>query len=429
MEPLRVARWLNAALFAGDILLFGWIVKKHAHSNLAAILGAAFVATTADVVAIHCMLFSEPLFLFFVLCGLMFMMRYIERPDLPLLVGFSLSFAAACGTRYIGVVLIPIGAVVAALVPRQPRLKRIHLSIYLGLFICPAIFWAIRNVTLADTLTNHAFSFHPPGLNRFQFSYLSFSTWILPVAVPAFLRIAALTAILALALMPIWRRSATNTSSLGSIFDLVLLGLLFSYFLGFLFAQMFFDSQIWMTGRHLLFLYVVGSMLVISQGAAVLRQLGPKTRQVSLGLCVALLALGVVRTSKSALRTHREGLGLSSKRWETSDLVHKVRQLDTRVPIVSNSGAAIYLLTGTLTYPLSPAVNSSQLDEYLDAGAIVVYFMAFRPPQIALTEEHALESDFHLQRIASTPDGYFLTRCTGHCPITQQSLSSKNARF
>jgi hypothetical protein len=428
IEPLHAARWLNAALFGADIFLIGWLVKRHTGSDLAAILGGALMATTADVVAIHCMVLSEPLFLFFVLVGLVFLMRYVERPSLALLVAFSTAFAAACGTRYIGVILIPIGAAVACFVPRQSRLKKIHLSVYLALFVSPAIFWALRNVTRAHTITNHAFSFHPPALNRIEFSYLSFSTWILPVAVPAILRVAVLAAIAGVALSPIWRRRVTQANSLKRIFDFTLLGLLCSYLLGFFVAQVFVDSNIWVTGRHLLFLFVIGSLLVISQLATALRETSPKSRGVAVGVCVAILALGALRTSRSALRTHQEGLGLSSKRWETSDLVIKVRQLDPGVAIISNSGAAIYLLTGTLTYPLSSAVSSPQINEDLNSGAIVVYFTAFQPPQITVPEENALEADLHLQRIASTRDGYLLARCASNCPGTQ-NLASKNAHF
>jgi len=64
IDPLVAARWLNIALFGADIFLVALFVSRRTESDMAAIFSALLTATTVDVLLNHCMLISEPLFLF-----------------------------------------------------------------------------------------------------------------------------------------------------------------------------------------------------------------------------------------------------------------------------------------------------------------------------------------------------------------------------
>jgi len=70
------------------------------------------------------------------------MARYIERPTLPLLFGFSAAFAAAGAARYIGITLLPIGAAAIVLGLWPYRLRRLHLTLYAGTFLFPLLIWS-----------------------------------------------------------------------------------------------------------------------------------------------------------------------------------------------------------------------------------------------------------------------------------------------
>jgi hypothetical protein len=418
------ARWLNIVLYGADIFLVAVFVKRYTGSRTAAVFSALLMTTTTDVLVNHCMLVSEPLFLFCILSGLIFIARYLETPSLLLLFGFSAAFAAAGATRYIGGILIPVGAGAIVFGSKNCPVRRIHLGAYASIFAFPLLLWLMRNMILVHTLTNHHVGFHPPGFKRFAFSYLSLSTWLLPAAIPALLRIV----ILAIAVLLLVRaafygfKKSDHQRSPRTQLDVILVVLLFFYLLGFVVTQTFFDAQIWIAGRHLLLVYVIGAMVIISQVRELFNSRGPYYRAMCLCLCVTLIGLGAFRTGKNTLRLHQNGIGLSSKHWQTSELIMKTKELDGRLPIITNSWALVYLRTGKLADAVPSPVDSQTerldptyianmariRDEIQRAGAVVVYFTAFQSPQGGILAADDIETRLGLRRLATTSDGYIL---------------------
>jgi hypothetical protein len=275
---------------------------------------------------------------------------------------------------------------------------------------------------LVHTFTNRRVAFHPPTIERFVASYLSLSTWILPAAVPVFLRIVILTVVLAVLLRPLLFRSKTVPENSAKLrLDGILIALLCAYLLGFVITQTFFDAQIWIMGRHLLLIYVIGTMVVISQTMELLKSAVAHFRVACVCLCILLVSLGALRTGKNVRRAHEEGLGLSSKQWQTSLLIMKTKELAGRVPIISNSNAVIYLLTGKLAYTIPSRVNPQTDAEYAGEmawmnneiqheGAVVVYFTVFQPPEVIAPAERYFETELGLRRIATEREGYMLAK-------------------
>ena len=417
------ARWLNIVLYGADIFLVAVFVKSYTGSRRAAVFSALLMTTTADVLVNHCMLLSEPLFLFCVLSGLIFIAWYLETPSFLLLFGFSAAFAAAGATRYVGGILIPVGAVAIIFGSKNSPLRRIHLGVYASIFAFPLLLWLMRNMTLVHTLTNHHAGFHLPSFERFAFSYLSLSTWLLPAAVPALLRSVILAmAVLLLVRAAYYACKSGHQRSHRARLDVILVVLLLFYLLGFVITQTFFDAQIWIAGRHLLLVYVIGAMVIISQVRELFNSRGPHYRAMCLCLCVTIIGLGAFRTGKNTLRLHENGIGLSSKRWQTSELIMKTKELDGSLPIITNSWALVYLRTGKLAYAIPSPVDSQTerldptyianmariRDQIQYAGAVVVYFTAFQSSQEGILAADDLETRLGLRRLATTSDGYIL---------------------
>jgi hypothetical protein len=208
-----------------------------------------------------------------------------------------------------------------------------------------------------------------------------------------------------------------------------------SYLLGFAIAQTFLDAQIWFVGRHLLLVYVIGSMLIIFQARELFQASGPTFRLLCLCICIAIVCAGGLRTSNKIRIAHHDGLGLTSKRWRNSSLVGEVRELDNSVPIVSNSRAMVYLLTGKIAYPITKdltiqaeepgpknAAELAQINDRLNNAAEIVYFTTFESAEAAATAENTLETKLRLRRIASTSDGYILAKCGGACSEKSTAL-------
>jgi hypothetical protein len=88
------------------------------------------------------------------------------------------------------------------------------------------------------------------------------------------------------------------------------------------------------------------------------------------------------------IRNHSEGQGYTSKVWQCSETVKRVRALPAGILIFTNRPDAIYFLTGKLAYTIPARVNSTTLtlnDNYLSRlalmkeqlkkpGAVLVYF-------------------------------------------------------
>ena len=422
LDPMAGARWLNALIFGGDILLIAFLIKRYSRSAPAAIFGAFLTATTVDVLLNHCLLISEPLFMGFVLAGLALLGLYMERPSFPHLLLFSAALALASATRYAAISLLPIGTVAIVFGVGPWRRRWLHLGAFLAIFGIPLSLWALRNLTLVHALSNRTLAFHPPGLNRFVYSYLNLSTWILPSAVPPPLRVLGLFAVILLLFRPLLRRWGTSSTPRVS-FQGVGAMFVVSYVLLLLLSQIFFDAQIWIAGRHLLTVYLVGLVVVVCQGKQLLDNSTDYVWAALLLLCFSIAGVGAVRIAKDALRFHQDGLGLSSRRWQNSGLAARVKQLDTRTPVYSNSGSALYLLTGRLAQGLPDRLDS-QTQRYRPEydtemarakrklqheGGVIVVFRDFAAPGI-LASENALERQLGLQRVAITDVGYLLAK-------------------
>jgi hypothetical protein len=416
VDPLSGARWLNAVLFGADIVLVGFLVKRTTQSSPMAVLGACLTATSVDVLLNHCLLISEPLFLIFAFVGLVGVTLYIEGPSFPLLFLFSAAFALAGATRYAGVSLLPVGALAILLGAGASRRRWLHFGALLAIFGAPLSLWALRNLAQVHALSNRSLAFHPPDLNRFVYSYLSLSTWILPSVVPPALRVLALSAAILLLLRPLLRRFGTN-SSRWSFQDV---GMMFvvSYVLVFVISQTLFDAQIWIAGRHLLAVYLFGLIVVVCEVQGLFDRSTRYSRAALLLVCCVIIGVGFFRVAKNAVRFRQEGIGLSSRRWQTSVLAAKVKDIDSRTPLISNAGSAVYLLTGRLTHSLPSRVNSqtkrdrpeyaAEIDrmrlQLRENGGVVVFFTAFG----TLPSEREMEQQLEVQRVATTDDGFLL---------------------
>ena len=61
IDPLEGVRWLNALLFASNIILAAWIVFASTHSVAASVAASFLTATAFPMVQIHSTALTEPL--------------------------------------------------------------------------------------------------------------------------------------------------------------------------------------------------------------------------------------------------------------------------------------------------------------------------------------------------------------------------------
>jgi hypothetical protein len=73
------------------------------------------------------------------------------------------------------------------------------------------------------------------------------------------------------------------------------------------------------------------------------------------GIAAAILVFAALPETLWTIRElQQQGRGYTSVGWRTSETVRALESLPAGTPLISNEGAAIYLLTGRLTYDLPP---------------------------------------------------------------------------
>jgi len=160
MDPLAGARYLNIFLFSLNALIFGKLLKDATRSSIILpMVGVLLFLFSSDVFFAHTMVYSEPLFLSFMLLAMYFLSKAIQRHDLTGILLTSAFMALSTLTRYAGVAIIAAG--IATLVfqrPTQPK-KWPRLLVLALYSIAPFALFSLRNKLLAGDATNRSFAF------------------------------------------------------------------------------------------------------------------------------------------------------------------------------------------------------------------------------------------------------------------------------
>jgi len=170
LDPLRGTRLVNALLFGFNAGLLGILVWRMTPSLLAGLVIAALFITNGEMLQVHAVAMSEPLFIFLSLLSFWMFDLYFERPPSSIGKGHAGEWwwLVTCGafaglaylTRYAGLALAAT-FIVALLVLRSNWRKRLtSIGIFLGGFLPWAVGWAIRNQLVAGNATNRTFAWH-----------------------------------------------------------------------------------------------------------------------------------------------------------------------------------------------------------------------------------------------------------------------------
>jgi len=161
-DVVVVARSLNILLAVIVVLLTGIYARQLKMSDIPALGAAAITAWSFPIVATRVMAWSEPLFLVFVVLSLMALTRYITHRTVYSLLFFTIAASLAAVTRYIGVVMIPIGLIVILLFSKTRRLNRLTSALAVSLIASiPLLAFLIRNWLVSGSIMGPR---HPPTI-------------------------------------------------------------------------------------------------------------------------------------------------------------------------------------------------------------------------------------------------------------------------
>lgn len=375
LDPLRGTRFVNALLFGINAGLLGILAWRMSPSLRAGLVLALLFVSSGEMLAVHSMAMSEPLFIFLSLLSLWMFDLYFERHHHWLWLLLCAVFTGmAYLTRYSGLALV--AAYVAALFILHGDWKKRFTSIgmYLAGFIPWALGWAIRNEIVAENATNRALFWHPIPVENWSGAFRVFSGFFIPVeswrkvvfqagVIPWVVAI-VFGAVLVWTLLRGWEffsKPQQPSKEAGSgvesrpIIAFTTALYMFAYTASTLASMTLFDAATKFEVRIIAPVFVCLLILLIYFGV----WLKGKNRSVVVVLTIILLGFSFYKQATVFAHWSKGGIGYASFQWYDSQAMAFLRTLPDDVAVYTNEPAAVYLYTGRGGYVLPDRYDSA----------------------------------------------------------------------
>lgn len=434
VDPLVAAPVLNAILFGSIVYLSGLLCLKYVKSSASvAVLATVSVLVSIPLIEVSLMAWSEPLFICFVLLSFIAADEYRTKGDMLSLLLVSISVALACLTRYVGILLIPVGIINILLsYQASPRTKFWYWLFFVFISVVPIGGWLIRNHILSGTLFGPRASSIYTLSQNLSFALRTLLSWYIPRIVAercSLLILCGITLIVLGCLAD--SRVRQHWPTVKTSFPQMGLPVLFSIvYVGFLIISSTTTAYDRIDNRLLSPVFVPITLVLLSVLFEILPSLTGKqllqrsTRFLRLITLVAWLAYSGAAAIVLISRAQNQGQGYNSLPWRSSQTINyllKETNLQSNCTIYSNAPDALYIL-GNITAKLSPKktmYNSPEVVEDLSSlrgswpeenQACLVWFHEDIRSYLFTVDE--LRTIANVQPIAHLEDGsiYLITR-------------------
>lgn len=440
--PIETSAKLSGALIFGiNIQLVGMILIKCGISIKNAIFAILILAFSEYMIIIHAKVFTEPLFITFMLLGFIFLEKHLRNPQIFQLIIASMCISFACLTRYAGLPLIPLATFALLFFANTAWRSRINsIFIFSIVTLTPLTLWFIRNISLAGTSTNRGISFHPLGIAHIRQLIRSILFVFLPNSVLENIKtLSGKYIMIALVLI--------------TLFSLILIYTLYCRLKKYSIAEIwnYLNKMSYMLKILLLFLIVYPAFLVCSISLA--DYTTPLSYRIMLPEFIiafplfigGLFQMGVVATKKHkkllsltlkaililflfsysfraynlCSNIYAYGLGYSNLCWQNSKLIKFIKKLPKDTPIYTNGSAGIFYQTKRTPLPIpykyvngKPNQNYTKQLEQMELNlkhkhGAIIYFNNIASSLISTPTE--LQKQFNMKVILQTQDGLVMT--------------------
>lgn len=397
LDALAFARALNAICLGLEVMLVGALAKRLTRSSAFGLLAALVMAGTGEMLRVHAWLMSEPLFIGLTLAAILALLQYPGDGRRWWLMLSALAFGLAGLSRYGGLGL-PIAGALSLVLNYGPAWRRRleDLALMLAIGLTPTAAWMARNYVLTGQTGGRTFGVHlehwPSVRDQAMaivlnwFAPLRFVDWIIDhEGLSAILAGLVGIGIVVLGALIATRRTRQAIAGDGRISGLLLVVLcLLSYVAVLFFAALFSTPGADIDERVLSPVYPL-LWLALVAGLAWLWRRKRLALQVSVGLLILLLVRNkLVYTYWTIRELSADGLGYSSRAWQTSPTLEHLRGIDPGV-IYTNDIAAVYLLAGRPSYlvpwalpdynpGLAAEAEAALLAQLVERGGAMVLF-------------------------------------------------------
>ena len=372
LDPLRGARLVNALLFGLNAGLLGILAWRMTPSITAGLVLAGIFLMSGEMLQVHAVAMSEPLFICFMLLSLWMFDLYFEFP--PSSVGRGIAgewwWLVACGmltglaylTRYAGLALVAAYVAAICILRTTWRKRFTSIGIYLAGFLPWALGWAIRNRLVAENATNRAFTWHPITLENWKLGRFEVSQFLIPVEAwrreifkqPSLIDILValiLGAVLIWTVVKAWNyiskpRQAAELKRGGQesreIISFTVGLFIFAYLASIVASMTMFDAATKFRLRILAPAYVGLFILLVYAGI----WLRKRNRAVVIVLTLVVLGFSMYKQFITFDQWSRSGLGYASFQWYDSKAMAYLHNLPADIRIYTNEPGAVYLYVG-----------------------------------------------------------------------------------
>ena len=375
IDPLHAARWVNAVLFGANAALLGILAWRMTPSLTAGLVLAGLFILSGDMLQIHTMAMSEPLFIFLSLISFWMFDLYFERDQHWWLGACATVVGMAYLTRYSGLALIAT-FVAALLILHKGWKKKLTTSVLFVAGTLPWILgWSIRNRMVAENATNRTFVWHPITSENIRIGLRTVSEALIPVEAwrqevfkqPLIIEAAIiliLGAVLVWLAVRAWKYlSLTPYPSPGErgehsareVISFTAGLFLFAYLASIISSMLVFDAATKFRLRILAPMYVSLLILLVYLGV----WLRNKNRPLVVLLTFVILAFSAYRQTNTIGFWSRGGIGYASFQWYDSKAMAYLRELPADIRIYTDEPAAVYLYTGRGNYVLPSRIDSA----------------------------------------------------------------------
>jgi hypothetical protein len=373
LDPLRGTRFVNALLFGANAGLLGILAWRMTPSLRAGLVLALLFVSSGEMLPVHSMAMSEPLFIFLSLLSLWMFDLYFERHHHWLWLLLCASFTGmAYLTRYSGLALVATYVVALFILHNDWKKRFVQAGIFLAGFLPWALGWAIRNRIVAENATNRALFWHPIPVENWTDAFRVFSGFFIPVeswrraifqvGIIDWVTVIVLGAVLAWTLLKGWeyfskphQPSKEDGSESRPVIAFTTALFMFAYIASTLASMTLFDAATKFEVRIIAPVFVCLLILLVYFGV----WLKNKNRSVVVVLTIILLGFSFYKQSTVFAHWSKSGIGYASFQWYDSQAMAFLRSLPEDVAIYTNEPAAVYLYTGRGSYVLPDRYDSA----------------------------------------------------------------------
>ena len=446
-------RAMGIALFALNVALVGMIAwrasRGSAGAATATLLAAGLTAFALDILLVHSMVWTEPMFILATFGALYFLGRFIDGGGRGMLILSAIFAAMSFGTRYAGASLVlTCGLLLMFGHPRRTWVQPFVDAFIHGAISCFLMFaFLARNAASTRDADGHAFAVHLPNRSDLKNSLITVAGWFFPawpsdatpvILIVAMMGLGLLVAVAVLGFLLVSARrgrammkaehaiepAATTAPATapGAGMRRAIVWFLPIY-IGFVLVSVsFFDAHVPLD-RRILSPVHVALIVLVAVAVATSPAWSARTRRTGVIIIALLIAFHGVRAVQwaAAAPTSRH-LGYANREWRSSPTMAAVEKLPNDLTIFSNGVDAIYLRANRFARPL-PKVNDPTkaardpkfrkymigLREYLETnGGYVVYFNDI--PRAYIVSADELLDFIPMEKISAFPDGAIYRR-------------------